>query len=220
MNLLLCDLPTSIIDVNGNLYFDTDELSVEDSYYDGECKTYAINTNFKRIIDIMLMYETAQLNDNEKAMCMLKMFYEEVPEDISQAFTKAMEFLDCEKIEEKSKELIEFEKRRQDKYGRLYSWEQDGDIIYGSINYSHNDALKNNPDMHYWEFKSKFMNLKEDCKFYDVINNRLAHKLKKATDEQKMARKEFPEIYILKADRKAENKLAAQMKEFERKLNN
>lgn len=215
MNLLINDLPTAIIDINGTLYFDTDELSEEDGFFDGECITYAINTDHRSIIDIMLMYEDDISNGNEKAYIMLIMLYiNKIPPDTQQAFVKAMEFLNCGKDGQE-----ENKSKAAKNYGRLYSFEQDGNYIYSAINYSHNDILKRVPDLHYWEFYNKFMQLKEDCQFNHIIANRLAHKKGKMTDEQKTERREYPEIYVLKEDRRIDDKRMAEMKEMERMLN-
>ena len=221
MNLLIDKPPTSIIDINGTLYFDTDEMSYEDSLFKGECPTFAFNCDFMSIIDIFTMFEMAELPDSIKAQCAMEMFYvDDIPGDIEQAYLKAMEFMNCEKNKDKTQEDADRETARQNKYGKLYSWVQDGNAIYGSINYSHNDVLAKNPDLHFWDFYNKFMNLKEDCKFNEIISNRLAHKLKKATKEQKEARRDFPETYVLKSERKVDNEAVKRMKELERMLNN
>lgn len=214
MNLLLQECPQKIIEVNGTLYFDTDTLSDEDNEFEGECITYDIITDYKSIIDIMIMYEKANLTDQEKNYLMLQMFYcGNVPNDTQQAFEKAIEFLNVVTTS------AENNPNKED-YGRLFSFEQESYYIFFAINYSHNDILKTNSDLHWWDFYSKFMQLKEDCEFIDIVNNRLAHKMGKATKEQQKARKEYPEKYILGEQRKIDDKQFQRAKEMQDKLNN
>jgi len=212
MNLLIDGFPTEIIDVNGTLYFDTDTLSDEDNEYEGVCTHYQIITDYKAIIDIFMMYEDNALTDEEKAYFMLKMLYiDDIPADTMKAFNKAMEFLNCGKQEDSSKS--------SKINSRLFSWEQDGNYIYSAMNYSHNEILKREPDLHWWEFYNKFMQLKEDCKFNDIVNNRLAYRKGKMTNEQKAARREFPDMYILKDQRRIDNKAIEEIKRMEDMLN-
>jgi len=213
MNLLLDSVPEFIVEYEGKLYFNTDIFLVaeEDDY-----TCYGIATDYGSIINIFLMYETAKLTEQEKAIFMLSLFYTaKIPYDIEAAYKKAIEFMDLDKY----KASAESQGHIKD-YSRLYSWEQDGDHIFSSINYSHNDILVREPDLHWYLFVSKFMQLKEDCRFSEIINNRAAHKAGKATKEQRAARREHPEIYLLKADRAIESRATTEMKEMERMLNN
>jgi len=43
--------------------------------------------------------------------------------------------------------------------------------------------------------------------------------MKKATKDQQMARKEFPEIYVLKEERKIDDEKLRKLKEMQDKLN-
>jgi len=214
MDYSLDNLPTEILDINGNLYFDTDIISDEDYEIDIEPIIYKIRFDYNSCKNIMVMYETANLSENDKSYVMLKMFYEEeIPKDMEKAQKKAMEFLNCgEQKENKTKSSKKI-------YEHLFSWFQDWKYIFSSINYTHNDILLKNPKLHWYIFNDKLIDLKEDCKYYEIINNRLAHRLKKATKEQQQARKDFPEIYILNEFQKVNDEKLKRLKEMQNKLN-
>lgn len=208
MNLLNCELPTSICLIDEDLQFDVD---IDHEKVDS---VYEIATDYRTILDIMIMYEDGTLTPQEQAYCMLRMLYlDNIPEDEQKAFELAMLFLNCGENDTKKSNTY------QSNNGSLYSWSQDGNYIYAAINQSHNDILERVPDLHWWKFVNCFQNIKEDCRFSEILCNRLAYKKKKMTKEQKTARKEFPEIYVLNNARKIDKVTEARADEFERLLN-
>ena len=120
MNLLLNQLPQSIIDVHGSLYFDSEDMTEEDAAYEGECYTYAIATDFRSILEILIMCEDDNLSEQEKAYCCVVMLYgESYPDDVTKAYNKAKEFIECGSGDEGHGI------RHGVNQGRLYSWEQE-----------------------------------------------------------------------------------------------
>ena len=214
MNCLTDDFPKKIISIDDNLYFDTDLLPDEDYFSDSKPIHYAIETSYRNVIEIMKMYQDNKLTDGEKVYLLTLMFYpEEIPNDRNKAVVKAIEFLNC------GEQPKEAGRKQVQSVPQLWTWEQDGNFIYAAINYSHNDILKNEPDLHWWEFYSKFMQLKDDCRFLEIVNNRLAYKKGKMTAEQRTARRQYPDMYVLKSQNKVEDAELDAIKEMERKLN-
>lgn len=208
------NLPKEILDINGTLYFDTDIISDEDDESHIKPLVYKIRYDYESCKNIMVMYEIAKLSENDKSYLMLKMFYENsIPTDMEKAQKKAIEFLNCGEQKENKKQG--FNKI----YEHLFSWFQDWKYMFSSVNYTHNDILLKNPKLHWWTFNSKLIDLKEDCKYNEIINNRLAHRLGKATKEQQTAKKDFPEIYVLGEQRIIDNEKIRKAKEMQDKLN-
>ena len=214
MSILMGNFPEEIVSINDNLYFDTETLSDEDFLSDSKPVRYAVETSYRDIIDIMVMFEDKALLNDEKYICLLEMFYKDaIPKDRAQAVIKAVAFLDC--AEEPKKSTA----KSAQPIPRLWSWEQDGSVIYAAINYSHNNILKHEPNLHWWEFYSKLMQLKEDNRFSEIVNNRLAYATGKLTKEQRTARNQYPDIYKLKDQKKIDDKRLEAGFEMERMLN-
>lgn len=198
----------AVVELDGTLAFDTD--------YGGDAtKVYEIATDYRTVIDIMVMYESDDLIPQDKTLCMLRMFYlDNIPADMEQAAELAMRFLDCDESSDNTQNA------KTVALGKLFSWEQDGNYIYAGVNQSHDHILERVPDLHWWLFKNCMWNLQEGCRFNEIVSNRAAHKQNKATKEQKQARKDYPEIYVLRSVAKASATQINKLKQFESMLNN
>lgn len=209
MNLLSQDLPIAVVEINNELMFDIDCDGTHDN-------VYPIATSNRTVIDIMQTYEGYDFTPQEKTMYMLRVFYlDNIPRDLDQAAKLAMRFMDCD-------EPHTAPSAKAAKLGRLWSFTQDGNMIYAGINQSFDNILKTDPDLHWYEFMNCMWNMRDDCRFNEVVSNRAAHKLGKATKEQKQAAIDYPGIYILNKVWEAPTASSAQidkLKQFEAMLN-
>lgn len=210
MSLLIDDIPMSICRVGTTLMWDVDCDCEADEIFD-------ISVSFKSILTIFAMLNGKSLIDNEKQWCMLRMFYlDNVPQNHQTAAEFASEFMQC------GKGIAEPTRKEKP----LYSWEQDGDYIYAAINQAFDGILDKEPDLHWWRFVNCFANCTDEkYRINEIICNRAAHlhpNTKKGipTKEQKEARRLYPEIYILRENRKTDDETMNKAKELERLMNN
>lgn len=202
MNLLTCDSPIAVCEVDGELFFDSEITIVPD-------KTYDIACDYRSILDIMQMFQNKKYIVQEQFWIALRIFYlDNLPDDKDEALIMMNRFIDCDTEWKDSKTPI-----------RTYDWEQDGTAIYTGINKTNGNVLRLNPNLHWWEFVGCFMDMTGECQFNDITSNRIAHKKGKATKEQKEARKLYPDIYILRENQRPDNETANRAKELERLMN-
>lgn len=208
MSLLSSRPPTSVVRIGTELMFDTDTYVEPDEVFD-------IAVSYGSILEIFSMLNGNGLTDNEKQICLLRAFYLDcVPEDLQQAYGLAVEFMACGKgVEDK-----------KSKEKPLYSWEQDGDYIFAAINQTYNNILNSEPDLHWWKFINCFINLVQECRFNEIINNRAAHrkpnlKANIPSKEQKEARRLYPEIYVLKEHRVSDTETLDKLRDLEKIMN-
>ena len=201
MNLLTDRLPSEVWRVGDELYFDTDAPGDPDEVYD-------IAISYASIINIFAMLQHQGLTEFEKKLTMLRAFFlDRVPDDTERAGELCYEFMACGAGAEDKKDI------------QYYSWEQDGNYIYTAVNQSFSGVLDKEPDLHWWLFIAYFMDLTDGCRFNEIVANRYAHKKGKATKEQKEARRQYPEIYVLKHIRKTDTETLDRAKELERIMN-
>lgn len=203
MNFLVDDLPTAVVRVGDSLMWDTEADEVDE--------VFDISVSYRSILAIFEMLNGNILTDQEKQVCMLRMFYlDNLPDDLQAAAELASEFMQCGKgiVDKNHKEPC------------YYSWTQDGDYIYAAINQSFNGILDKEPDLHWWRFVNCFMNsTNENYRINEIICNRAAHYKRKATKEQKEARRLYPEIYVLQGKRSTDNETINRAKELEKLMN-
>lgn len=203
MNLLASDPPEAVWLVGDALMWDTEADGDADAVYD-------IAISYRSILAIFDMLEDRGLSEREKAVCLLRMFYlDNLPDDVDTALELAIEFMAY------GKGTVDARKPEP----QSYSWTQDGDYIYAAVNQSFNGILDAEPDLHWWRFVNCFMNINEDCRINDIICNRAAHRKGKASKEQKEARRQYPEIYILHRERTTDNETMNRAKELEKLMN-
>lgn len=202
MNLLLSEPPLSICEIGGELFFDSEITAEPDKVFD-------IAHDYRSILEIMQIFQNKKYIVQEQFWIALRIFYlDNLPDDKDEALILMNRFIDCDTEWKENKVNV-----------RVYDWEQDGTIIYTGINKTHNNILKSYPDLHWWEFVAYFTDMTGECQFNDITSNRLAHKKGKATKEQKEARRLYPDIYVLKENRKTDDETINRAKELEKLMN-
>ena len=168
MNILVDPLPDAI-EVNGH--------------------DYPINTDFRVSLRTILAFEDPTLAGIEKQTVLLENLYIEQPENILEAFTQGVKFLNGG---------VESE---EDEYHgpRVYSFEKDAQYIMAAFQQTHGIDLEK-VDMHWWKFLALFMDLGGETTFSNIMGIRHRLKTGKASKEDKaIARKmesiiDLPEI--------------------------
>ncbi len=141
---------------------------------------YALNTDFRIGIQIMMDFESDDWTDEEKAWLMLNRLYQTPDEinDIQEAVRLGVKFLNGGK-EESPPHNTEYQPR-------LYSFSRDARLIYAAFHQTHGIDLQE-VDMHWWKFIALFMDLGAETSFNSLVYARQSVIDGKALDEQKKA---------------------------------
>ena len=115
-------------------------------------REWAICTDYRDILTILMAFEDAELTDQEKAYVCLHNFYidfEDIPKELMQeAHEKAVEFID-------------HGSGKKDSKIRTMDWEQDAPIIFPAINHVAGYEVRSADYLHWWTFMGMFMEIKD-----------------------------------------------------------
>lgn len=124
---------------------------------------YAIRTDFRAILDILIAMNDPELDNQCKSIVMLKILYvdyQTIPSKyLNEACEKACEFIDCG------------QKNDGKKNPRTIDWKQDAGIIIPAVNSVAHTEVRAIPNLHWWTFFGYFMEVRESL-LSSVINIR------------------------------------------------
>ena len=124
---------------------------------------YAIRTDYRVILDILIAQADPELDASSKTLVMLQILYEDwqtLPaEHLQEAVDKAVEFIDCGQSSGGKRSP------------RLMDWEQDASMIIPAVNKTAHTEIRSLPYMHWWTFFSYFMETGESL-FSSVVHIR------------------------------------------------
>lgn len=165
-------------------------------------KDYEINSDYRTGIQIMIAFEDQDLTPNEKALVMINRLYVERPQDLNEAITKAIRFLDGNPDEP--------DEPGNNPGMRLYSFTKDARLIYAAFKQTHGVDLQKE-DLHWWQFLALFMDLGADTAFSNLINLRRKVKTGKASKEERQTANEMGSMFEVPDDdtRTLDQKVAA-----------
>lgn len=189
MNILAERFPTSV-EING--------------------KEYALNTDFRVGLKIILAWEDPELTAREKTLIMLRLLYKEIPPDTQKACELAVYFLNCGE-EKDDGEAAESPVRR------VYSFTKDAKYIYSAIRQTHGIDLETVEYLHWWKFCYFFLDLDPDCMFQQMLHLRQQKQRGKLTKEEQAIYYRLRDILDLPQEKDAETRSAEE--EFMAKLN-
>lgn len=179
MNLLLDRCP-DMVEINGELY--------------------PIRSDFRTSILFELMMSDPKLNESQKILGALNLYYERLPEDIQSmpsALKTAISFYNL------GKEINKKDSSNSDESSELkrkfYSFEHDSEYIYTSFLTAYGIDLAE-VDLHWWKFRTLFNNLPEDTIMKKVIEVRTCKITSKMSKEEKKRLRKLKKIYELPQD--------------------
>jgi hypothetical protein len=144
-------------------------------------RDYAINTDFRVGLNIILAYEDSELTPTEKALVLLELLYPEKPENLIEAVKEGVRFLDG---------TLESNNRGTEEGSpvRLYSFQKDANYIFSAFQQTHGIDLTKTK-LHWWQFLALFMDLGSETAFCNIIGlrNRL-HDGTATKEERKRAK--------------------------------
>jgi hypothetical protein len=146
---------------------------------------YAINTDFRASLRVILAFEDETLTGYEKQMILLQNLYPQPPHDIGKALEMGLKFLDG------GKESVE---REIDASPRLYSFGKDAGYIFSAFRQTHGIDLET-ATLHWWAFLALFMDLGSETTFCNLVSLRKRVMTGKATKEERAAAHELGEAF-------------------------
>ena len=149
---------------------------------------YAIETDFRVIIDIMIAMSDPDLNAMEKQEVMFRIIYpdcDRIPlESKQEACQKAVEFIDYNLPEGKPKP-------------KTMDWEQDAPIIIPAVNKIAGTEVRALPYLHWWTFLGYFMEIEDGLasQVWSIRQKKAKHKkLEKWEKEFEREHRELVEL--------------------------
>jgi len=151
-------------------------------------KIIDINYDYRTIINILLAFEDEELTYSEKAYIMLNNLYKEEisDEDIEEAISQALKFIDCGE-----------EPKNNKPHTRIYSFTKDANYIFTGINSTHHIDIDEKSNLHWWKFMSFFMDMSPDCMFGEIVYYRKRKADGKLTKEEKKHYDEIKDLVSL-----------------------
>lgn len=152
---------------------------------------YKINYDYRTCLKIILAYEDEELTGQEKTQVMLELLYEIIPDDVEQAISKALWFLDCGESTENTEQYFSHDT------GRLYSFSHDAKYIFSAVRYTHGLDLDEHPNLHWWKFNYLMFDLDDGCFFNRIIYFRRQKSLGKLTQDEWKVYNEMAHVFEL-----------------------
>lgn len=183
-----------------------DEVVVND-------KKYKINSDFRYSILFQLLIQDNNLNDKDKMLKGLNLYYKEIPPEKHwpEAIEKILWFYRCGKDISSLKE-----KGKSKSVTQIYSFEHDDDYIFAAFMDQYNIDLQDIKYMHWWKFKALFNSLKDDIKIVKIMRYRSIDLSKIKDKEQKAYYRRMKDLYKIPISKDEDIKL----KEIEEALLN
>lgn len=161
-------------------------------------KAYAINTDFRISIMFELLMQDDELDDAEKTMQALKLYYPVIPPNKAKAVEKIIWFYRCGK---ESQNATETGGKKQKP---VYSFDYDDGYIYEAFLQQYDIDLQDIEDFHWWKFRSLFKGLSDDTEFVKIMGYRSVKITSKMSKEQKQFYKKMQSIHALPVSHKEE----------------
>ena len=161
---------------------------------------FKIKTDFRQAIKFELLMQDNELNDEEKVLLALNLFYDKLEDSKKQLEDIIWFYLH-------GKEVIESEKEGKSNQ-QIYSYEYDADYIFSAFLETYGIDL-NKEKLHWWKFKAMFNGLNEKTKFVEIMGYRAIDLSKIQDKEERKRYKKLKEIYQLPDMRTEEEKEAA-----------
>jgi hypothetical protein len=145
-------------------------------------KAWAINTDYRVALRVLLAHEDDELTEMEKQSILLMTLYPRIPTDIEEAIVQASKFMIGGK-----------DPPEEDTAMRLYSFSKDADLIYAAFRQTHGIDLTT-AELHWWAFLALFSDLGADTVFCNLAALRKRLRTGKATKEEREAASELGDL--------------------------
>lgn len=166
---------------------------------------YRINSDFRISILFELLMQDDEVGKRQKLIQGLKLYYPEIPHNVTMAVDKMIWFYRCGKETERGGHGSGSGRAKQ-----IYSFEYDDDYIYAAFLEQYGIDLQDIEELHWWKFRALFRGLSEDTEFVKIMGYRSVKINSKMSKEQREFYKKMQSIHALPitdAERKADELL-------------
>lgn len=149
-------------------------------------KEYKIRSDYRAVLDMITALNDPELDDREKAIVCLEIFYVDIPEDLQTALKECFKFINFGKEEEPKS------------VPKVVDWEQDFDMIIAPINRVAGREIRMDKYLHWWTFLGYYNEI-GDCLFAQVVGIRdKKARHKKLNDAEKEFARRNADIITIK----------------------
>lgn len=166
---------------------------------------YRINSDFRISILFELLMQDDEVGKRQKLIQGLKLYYPEIPHNVTMAVDKMIWFYRCGKETESGGHGSGSGRAKQ-----IYSFEHDDDYIYAAFLEQYGIDLQDVEELHWWKFRALFRGLSEDTEFVKIMGYRSVKITSEMSKEQREFYKKMQSIHALPitdAERKADELL-------------
>lgn len=151
---------------------------------------FKIRSDFRAALLIFEAFNDPNLNDYEKISVCVECLFEEVPDDLEEAYKQAVWFLNGGENAEESTPHSR----------KLYDWQQDEKIIFSAVNKVAGKETRAEKYIHWWTFLGYFWEIGEGA-FSQVVSirNKKSKGKKLEKDEQEFYRENKSMIDLKRA---------------------
>ena len=171
---------------------------------------YDINSDFRTSVLFSLLMEDDSLNEEEKVLQALNLYYPVVPDNSEEAIEQIKWFYSCGKLDNPIGN-----KKARASSKKVFDFEVDANYIYSAFMSQYNIDLQDIGQLHWWKFKALLEGLKEDNKLSKIIEYRSMDLSKIKDKEQRKFYKDMQKQYSLKKENEEDLKL---LEEWNKKL--
>ena len=142
-------------------------------------RSYEVRTDYRVILEILVMLDDPDLSDGDKTEALLRMFYVNQSPDPMAAVEAFRRFVDprCE------------DKNLTSRNARLISWQQDFDLMVAPINHILGCEVRALDHLHWHTFLSAYLEIPPDSVFARVL--RIREKLRQGKKLEKYEKQWF-----------------------------
>ncbi|MGH4125596.1 MAG: bacteriophage Gp15 family protein [Clostridium sp.] len=152
---------------------------------------YSINSDFRTSMLFELMMADNDLDDKQKIIQAIELYYPKTPENINLAMDQLLWFYRC------GKDMVASSGNGKGKSNQIYDFNFDDDYIYSAFLDQYSIDLQD-VDLHWWKFKAMFKSLKEDNEIVKIMGYRSIDLNEIKDKEQKTQYKKMKELYKIK----------------------
>ena len=165
-------------------------------------KEYEINSDFRTSILFELLMQDGTIEEDDKILMALQLYYPDIPENIKKAIEQMLWFYRCGKDVSSSKG-----NGKSKGVTQIYSFEYDDDYIYSAFLDQYNVDLQDIEYLHWWKFKAMFKALKDDNMIVKIMGYRSMDLSKVKDKEQKAYYRRMQKLYEIPISKDEQNKL-------------
>lgn len=151
---------------------------------------YEINSDFRTSILFELLMQDVEIEDGEKTIQALELYYRECPHNIEEAVNKMLWFYSCSKERD-----LKSNRKTGSKAEQIYDFDYDDEYIYSAFLDQYGIDLNDIEYLHWWKFKAMFKSLKEDNEIVKIMGYRAMDLSKIEDKKQKEHYRKLKQIY-------------------------